>query len=131
MIVAVMKAPTCFAAAVLLMSAAPALASAGFDCETTDGSNIVISGNMARAIAAPLNSASLQVGGETLSTTADPPQIVVGQSWLDREELRVDLVDPQLERFEAQLRVRFDAEGEATGTLIRNGRTHPVRCEMG
>lgn len=118
-------------AAVFLEAASPALASAGFDCETTDGSNIVMSGNMARAIAAPLNAASLQVAGETLSTTAEPPRILVGQSWLDREELRVDLVDPQLERFEAQLRVRFNAEGEATGTLARNGRSHPVRCEFG
>lgn len=118
-------------AALLLCVAQPALASASFECATTDGSNIVMAGNMARAIAAPLNAVSLQIGGRTLSSTSEPPQILVGQSWLDAHELKVDLVDPQMERFEAQLRVRIGAEGEATGTLTRNGRSHPVRCEFG
>ena len=118
-------------AAALLSAASPALASASFECETTDGSNIAMVGNMARAIAAPLNAVYLRVGDRTFSTATDPPQILVGQSWLDARELKVDLIDPQMERFEAQLRVRIDAEGEATGTLIRDGRSHPVRCEFG
>lgn len=118
-------------AAALLFGATPALASASFECTTTDGSNIIIAGNMARAISAPINRASLEIDGRTLSTATEPPQILVGQSWLDADELKVDLVDPQMERFEARLRVRIDAEGEATGTLIRDGRSHPVRCEFG
>jgi hypothetical protein len=118
-------------AAALLVAGAPAYASASFECETTDGSRISILGNMARAIAAPLNAASLTIGRRTLSTSSRPPQIVVGQSWLDRTELKVDLLDPQMERFEAQLRVRINGEGEARGVLIRNGRSHPVTCEFG
>jgi len=123
--------PASLLAAALLSVPAPALASASFECEATDGSGIAIVGNMARAIAAPLNAVMLRIGDRTLSTASDPPQILVGQSWLDAHELKVDLIDPGMERFEARLRVRITAEGEATGTLLRNGRSHPVRCEFG
>jgi hypothetical protein len=123
--------PASLLAAALLCAPAPALASAGFECAATDDSGIAITGNMARAIAAPLNAVVLQVGDRMFSTATDPPRILVAQSWLDAREFKVDLVDPQLERFEARLRVRIDAEGEARGTLVRNGRTHPVRCEFG
>jgi hypothetical protein len=123
--------PASLLAAALICVPAPALASASFECEATDGSGIAIVGNMARAIAAPLNAVILRIGERILSTATNPPQILVAQSWLDSRELKVDLVDPRMERFEAQLRVRIDTEGEARGTLVRNGRSHPVRCEFG
>ena len=51
----------------------------------------------------------------------------VGQSWLDSDELRLDLVDPLALRHELRLRVvrrgvTFD------GTLWRDGKRRWVRC---
>jgi hypothetical protein len=114
----------------LLGIAAPASATGGFHCEATDGSNLAISGTVGRVIGAPLIGASLHLGDRTLSTTDEPPLIAIGRSWLDEREMRVDLVDANAERFEAQLRARPRGDGTATGTLVREGRTHRVRCEL-
>ena len=115
----------------LLLVPTPALATGGFDCRTTDGSNILMSGTIGRVIGAPLIAAHLRVGEQpTLSTTDPEPQIAIVRSWIDEREIRVDLVDPQVERFEAQLRARTARGGRATGTLVRGGVTHPVRCEL-
>jgi hypothetical protein len=113
-----------------LFAATPAFATGGFDCRTTDGSNITMSGTIGRVVGAPLIAAHLRLGEETLSTTDAEPRITIARSWIDTREMRVDLADPQLERFEAQLRTRSRRDGTATGTLVRNGVSHPVRCEL-
>ena len=119
-----------FWAAPLLLAASPAAATGGFDCRSTDGSNIALSGAVGHVIGNPVVTAHLRLGERTL-TTADPePPLVIARSWLDDERIWVDLADPQLSRFEAQLRVRIGAGWTATGTLIRDGRSHPVRCEL-
>lgn len=117
-------------AAPLLLAAGPALATGGFDCRTTDGSNIGLAGTIPHAITATLLNARLEIGDRVLETHGPNPQITIGQSWIEAGEMRIDLVDPQVERFEARLRVRADRRGNMTGTLVRNGRTHPVRCEL-
>ena len=114
----------------LLFAATPAFATGGFDCRTTDGSNILMSGTIGRVIGAPLIAAQLRLGDETLATTDPEPRIAIARSWIDTSEIRVDLADPQAERFEAQLRARTTPRGTATGTLVRAGVTHPVRCEL-
>ena len=114
----------------LLFAASPALATGGFDCRTTDGSNIEMSGTIGRVIGAPLIAAQLRLGDEALATTDPEPRITIARSWIDTREIRVDLADPQLERFEAQLRARTRSDGTATGTLVRDGASHPVRCEL-
>ncbi len=113
-----------------LFAASPAFATGGFDCRTTDGSNILMSGTIGRVVGAPLVAAHLRLGEETLSTTDAEPRITIARSWIDTREMRVDLADPQLERFEAQLRTRARRDGTAIGTLVRNGVSHPVRCEL-
>lgn len=118
-------------ALLFLAASSPALASASFECEATDASGAMISGGMARAIAAPLESAELVIDGEAMSTRDDPPRIAIGQSWIDGERLWVDLVDPQLLRFEARLRAATDAAGDTRGTLTRDGRAYPVICLRG
>jgi hypothetical protein len=113
-----------------LLAATPAFATGGFDCRTTDGSNIAMSGTIGRVVGAPLVGAHLRLGQQTLSTTDPEPRIVIARSWIDTREMRVDLADPQLERFEAELRTRTRRDGTATGTLVRDGVSHPVRCEL-
>ena len=114
----------------LLIASTPALATGGFDCRTTDGSDILVSGTIGRVIGTPLVAAHLRIGEETLSTTDAEPRIAIARSWIDAREIRVDLADPQAERFEAQLRARIMTRLGATGTLVRNRVTHPVRCEI-
>jgi hypothetical protein len=114
----------------LALLAAPALATGGFDCRTTDGSNIGLAGTIPHAISGGVLNARLEIGDRVLETHGPRPEISIGQSWIDEREIRVDLVDPQIERFEARLRVRTDRRGNSVGTLVREGRTHPVRCEL-
>jgi len=117
-------------ACILLASAAPALATGGFDCRATDNSGLGLAGTTGRVVITPLVGARLTIGQQTLATDDPEPAIVVGQSWIDDREIRIDLVDPNFERIEAQLRARIVRPGIATGTLVREGRTHPVRCEI-
>jgi hypothetical protein len=114
----------------LLFMATPAFATGGFDCRTTDRSGIMLSGTIGRVIGTPLVAAHLRLGEETYSTTDPEPRIAIARSWIDAREIRVDLVDPQAERFEAELRARIMLGGRATGTLVRRGVTHPVRCDV-
>lgn len=114
----------------LLLAAAPALATGGFDCEATDGSGVGMSGTIGHVVGAPLVGATLRFDGQMLSTTDPEPRIVIARSWIDEHELRVDLADPQMERFEAQLRARKSADWGAEGTLVRGDRTYRVRCEL-
>lgn len=113
-----------------LFAASPALATGGFDCRTTDGTDIRLTGVVGHTITAPLVGAALHLDGATWSTTDPQPRIAIGRSWIDSRETRVDLVDPNATRFAAQLRVRHTARGTATGTLVRNDVTHPVRCTL-
>ena len=114
----------------LLLAPTPAYATGGFDCRATDRSGVAMSGTIGRVVGAPLVAAHLLLGERRLSTTDAEPQVTIARSWIDEREIRVDLADPNAERFEAQLRARIGARGVATGTLVRDGVTHPVRCEV-
>jgi hypothetical protein len=114
----------------LLAVATPTFATGSLDCRTTDGSEIALSGSIGRVIGSPLVAARLRLGDRVLATTDAEPQVAIVRSWIDEREVRVDLVDANVERFEAQLRARIDARGVVTGTLVRDGVTHPVRCEL-
>ena len=114
----------------LLLAATPAFATGGFDCRTTDRSGIRMSGTIGHVAGSPLVAAQLHLGSRRLSTTGPEPQAAIGRSWIDSREIRVDLIDAQATRFEAQLRARIMTRTGATGTLARDGETHPVRCEI-
>ena len=120
-----------FAGLALLLGSTPALATGGFDCRTTDGSDILMSGTIGRVIGSPLIAAHLRIANQpTLGTTDPEPRIYILRSWIDARDIWVDLAEATPEEFAAQLRVRIGARGTATGTLLRNRRTHPVRCEV-
>lgn len=119
-----------FIALPLLLAASPALATGGFECRTTDDSGIRVVGTIGHVIASPLVTAQLHLGDRTLSTAGEAAPIAIGRSWIDSREIRVDLVDAQATRFEAQLRARIMTRNGATGTLVRNDVSHPVRCDV-
>jgi len=112
-------------AAPLLFAAAPAAATGGFDCRATDGSGIVMSGTIGRVAGTPLISASLRIGDHVMASYGGDPEIAIARSWIDEDEIRVDLAHPELERIEARLRARI-ARSRGRGTLERRGVVHPV-----
>ena len=114
----------------LAFAASPALATGGFECRAEDRSGIRMDGVVGHVIASPLVSARLVTPAGTYGTAGPEPRLAIGRSWLDAREIRVDLVDLQGTRFEAQLRARVMLRNQAVGTLVRGGRTHPVRCTL-
>ena len=117
-------------AALAAFVSSPAFATGGFECRATDRSGISVSGVIGHGIASPLVSVWLVEGRRTLSTAGERPMLAIGQSWIDSREIRLDLVDAQGLRHEAQLRAKWMVRNQGSGTLIRNGRRHPVRCTI-
>src|SRR5688500_8857321 len=117
-------------AAPALLAAGPVMATGGFECRTTDGSNIRVSAVIGHGIGNPLVGATLHLGNDAHSTFDQDPQIGVAQSWVDSREFRLDLIDVPATRYVAQLRARIMTLLAATGTLRRDGRIHPIRCEL-
>ena len=115
-------------------AATPAHATGGMLCTPVSGRGPVVAFGFGHTIAPHVLSASIEDGPLTLRTgglieTATLRSLVVGQSWIDRQGVKLDLVDPNVERFEGQLRATFRRDGIAAGTFTRNGRTYRVRCE--
>ncbi|MGZ8336574.1 MAG: hypothetical protein ACXWU1_07935 [Allosphingosinicella sp.] len=111
----------------LLLIGAPAHATGTIECRTTDGSDIAIRLTVGHTITSPVVGAQLRIGDRVLSTVGEEPQVAIGRSWVDQGEIRVDLVDPNVERFEAELRATTDNRG-ARGTIRRDEVDHPARC---
>lgn len=126
-----------FAVATLVAAACtPAQASTGLVCEgvDTEASVSVLLGS--GLIRTPLAAALRDARGER--RTAGPGQppataLVIGQSWLDGTEFRLDLLDAEARTYEARLRVRFAKDGPtlATGTMVLGrGRVVEVECRQ-
>ncbi|MGZ8348473.1 MAG: hypothetical protein ACXWUX_06150 [Allosphingosinicella sp.] len=113
----------------LMLSASPALATGGFDCRTADR-RIVLTGSFGNSVGTPIDAVFLDVGGRTLATAGDAPHYTIVRSWLDVCDIRIDLVPRDADRITVQLRARLGAPGPETGTLLLDGVTHPVRCEL-
>lgn len=125
-----MRVPIAFAASVLALSS-PALATGGFECRPVSGAGPRLSVGMGHTISARPFSVSLHEGARTFSTEGADAKLMLGQSWIDGERLWLDLVDAQLNRYEAKLRATFDPKLKgrpAIGTLLRGGKTYRVRC---
>jgi hypothetical protein len=119
------------AAGLLLATATPALATGGFECRPLSASGPVLHLGIGHVISARPFAVTLSEGGKSWSTTGERPALVLGQSWIDERYLWLDLVDPNVQRFEAKLRATFQPRlrgRPAIGTLTRNGRTWRVRC---
>jgi hypothetical protein len=113
----------------LALAGAPAWASASIECETTDGSNIVIFTNSARAANARPDAAGLTIGERTWSTRDTPPGLTIIHYRETRQVIEMDFVGPGVDRYE--LRIRINLDDASPGTLTRGGEAHPVSCEFG
>ena len=128
---------TIAALVVTLGTAAPASASTGLACEGVD-SDVAVTVLLASGLVRTPLAASLRDGRGERRTVGpgQPPAsaLVIGQSWLDRTEFRLDLLDAEARQYEARLRVRFSNDGLtlATGTLVLGpGRVVEVECVEG
>ena len=102
---------------------APAHATGGLQCLTAGDRPIDLRLVISHAAVSAIASARLIDGGR------DVP-VAVAQSWLDREGLRLDLVDRNAERHLLRLRATASRHGY-DGSLWRGGKRRWVRCREG
>ncbi|HVM36904.1 MAG TPA: hypothetical protein VM265_00740 [Sphingomicrobium sp.] len=108
------------AAALAAGLASPALATGGLVCRTA-GTTVVESWLVVSHTAVPtVVSARLRDSGRDIP-------VVLAQAWLERGELRVDLVNRNATRHELRLRARRNGAAY-DGALWRNGQRRWVRC---
>jgi len=105
----------------------PALATGTIDCSVADYPGMDLVMTFGHGVGTGIVQAVISDGGEELSTAAAGGG-VIAQAWIDSDELKLDLVDANAERYIA----RLDARRRGTayvGTLIYRGRARRVRCE--
>lgn len=117
------------------LAASPAAATGGLSCTPVGGAGPRIDLAAGHTVAPAILGVTLRERGRVLSAgpinQAGKHPLAIGQAWYHAEEVRLDLLDARHTRFEAKLRVRFGKGRRshiASGSLIRNGRTYPVRC---
>jgi hypothetical protein len=103
--------------------ASPAHATGGLVCETAGPRPVSVS------LVIGLTAVSHVVQARLSDNRVNVP-VTVAQSWLDPNELRLDLTDPNAERHELRLRARARGSGY-DGSLWRNGKRRWVRCAEG
>ena len=69
------------------------------------------------------------MGSDAFTTGSGPGAPAISQAWLDRYQLKLDLVDANAERFDVRLDTRRRRGWAYTGTLVHRGRTWRVRCD--
>ncbi|HET8534906.1 MAG TPA: hypothetical protein VFL74_05090 [Sphingomicrobium sp.] len=111
------------ALALALGVAAPAHATGGLLCRTAGQNPTEVSLVISHTAVASVVSARLTASSRSIPMT-------VAQSWLDQDEFRLDLTDPNAVRHE--LRLRTKANGPFyDGSLWRGGKRQWVRCREG
>jgi hypothetical protein len=73
------------------------------------------------------NSAVSSVVQASLTDDGREVPVSVAQAWLERDEIRLDLVDPNAERHELRLVARSKGDNY-DGSIWRNGKRRWVRC---
>lgn len=106
-----------------LIPATPAFATSTLEC-TAAGRPVL------RLVVADagITDATLINGAHEMSSARPNPAITIGQSWIDRQELKADIFDGNVEQQIATLRTRAQGAGVYAGTLVWRGRTQQVRC---
>ncbi len=115
-------------ALVLLMAGAPALATGTIHCESTERGAPEIYLVVGRGAAAAISQMHLSGPAGEFTTGANASSPIVGQSWLDERELKVDVVNHNVEYHIARLIGRRAGENLYRATLRYRGRTHAMSC---
>jgi len=111
-----------------LLSAAPAFATGTIHCETSvrDGPEIYLV--VGRGAAGSVTQMHLSGSAGQFTTGNGPTAPVISQTWLDRQELKVDVIDHNAEFHVARLIGRRAGENRYRATLRYRGRTYPMIC---
>ena len=112
--------PALALAALVLLTATPAWATGDIACRTAGPDPIALDLVVGHAALSAIVSARLTEGGR-------PVPAAIAQSWLDGEELRLDLADPAAMRHELRLKTRRIGD-HYDGSVWRAGKRHWVRC---
>ena len=111
----------------ILLGGSPALATGGIGCTVAGYPGLDIGLVVGRGVARGIVQVTISDGGEEIATGAGEAPAVLAQSWLDDDELKLDILDANAERYLARLDTR--RRGRAyVGTLAYRGRTWRVRC---
>jgi hypothetical protein len=108
---------------VLLVVAAPAQATGGLVCRTSAARPVEVSLVIGHTAVPLVVSARLRDNGRNVP-------VAVAQSWLEPDELRLDLAAPNAMRREARLLAKRNGRNY-DGTIVRGGRSRWVRCHEG
>jgi hypothetical protein len=103
--------------------AAPAGATGSLICRTAGAHPIEVGMVISHTAISAVVQARLNDGGR------DVP-VHIAQAWLESDEVRLDLEDPNAERVELKLRAKGKGE-QFDGSIWRGGRRHWVRCVEG
>jgi hypothetical protein len=107
-------------AALLLALAMPANATGGLACSTAGARPISVALVISHTAVPSIVSARLTDAGRQVP-------VAVAQSWLEPNEIRLDLTDKNAVRHELRLRVRVKGD-HYDGSIWRNGQRRWVRC---
>jgi len=106
---------------IALLATAPANATGGLMCSTAGPRPVEVQLVIGHTVVSNIVQARLSDNGRDIAVT-------VAQAWLEPNELRLDLTDPNAERHELRLRVKRRGE-TYDGSLWRGGKRRWVRCE--
>ena len=112
-----------FLAVMLIGVASPAMATGGLVCSTAGPRPINVAAVIGHTAVSAVVSARLTDNGREVPVT-------IAQSWLEPDELRLDLTDRNAARHELRLRARRSAD-TYDGSLWRGGKRRWVRCREG
>ena len=112
-------------AGLALLIAAPAQTTGGLVCNTSGQRPVTLALVISHTAVPAVVSARLDEGGREVP-------VMTAQSWLDTDEVRVDLTDRNAMRHEARLRATWRSRSRSyDGTLWRGGQRRWVRCREG
>jgi len=123
--------PSICIAATLLATASPAFATGTILCRSTisptDGPqlSLVVGHGAASGVA----QARLSYGDQNFTTGQGADAPVIAQAWVDRDMLKLDIVDANAEAVIASLDTRRRRGSDYLGMLRYRGRTWRVRCD--
>jgi len=122
-----MKPALPIAVATMLWTA-PAFATGTIHCETNvrDGPEIYLV--VGRGAAGSVTQMHLSGSAGGFTTGNGPTAPAISQTWLDQQELKVDVIDHNAEFHVARLIGRRAGENRYRATLRYRGRTFPMIC---
>lgn len=112
-----------FVAALAIATTTPAYATGGLVCRTAAPRPVEVALVISHTAVSAIVSARLRENGRQVP-------VAVAQSWLEPNEVRLDLTDRNATRHELRLRAKRNG-GAYDGSLWRGGQRRWVRCREG